>query len=50
MPDLNDFMRSKALHPAAEVLDHVEEIPVVEGMEAAQARCYGWPQYFRFCG
>ena len=41
---------SKALHPAAEVLDHVEEIPVVEGIEAAQARCYGWPQYFRFCG
>ena len=50
MPDLNDFMRSKALHSAAEALDHMEEILVAEGMEAAQARCYGWPQYFRFCG
>lgn len=50
MPDLNDFMRSKALHPAAEDLDHMEEVPAAAETVAAQARCYGWPQYFSFCG
>ena len=41
------FMRSKALHPAAADLDHMEEVPAAAETVAAQARCYGWPQYFR---